>query len=224
MRRTDASGADPEQARTTPHAAIPGPIIPQPPAGTENDAQANIIDVGAQRRRAFATHPDPIRGARDWTNAVHARFFERHPDSSAAGGLATLAIEARGLAPALDRTDRGWCGGELVALRTPAIFLRTTNPLPTAVMDACASGGRTHRVRRWVPRACLVDLDRQASTDVPFPLAPRDEDWQRHPRVCQMDAWVRRDRAGHPRPEARATPRQPAPGGSPVDPRQAASR
>ena len=224
---TDAPGPDPLPPVVAPHAAIPGAIVPQP--GGEKDA----ADVAAQLRRAFATHPDLIYGGRDWTAAVHAGFLNRHPDPDATGGVAALAAEVAGLAPALRRTDPGLQGGEVLALPTPAVFLRTADPLLAAVIDACASGNYAHRVRPWVLRACFVDPDHEPAVDFPFLLAPREEDWQRDVRACQMDAWriafgihlfgTSRDRDGHPRPKARSALRRPE-GSGPSDTRRVAGR
>ncbi len=227
--QTGSTPVDPQESATAPHAAVPGAIVPDSGGGAPDEG-----DVRAQLRRAFAAHPDLIYGGREWTDAVHARFFDHHPDAEPTGGLTALALEVSRLAPALGRTDPGLQGGDLLTLRTPSIFLRTADPLLAAIIDACASGSYAHRVRPWVLRACFADPDHEPATDFPFLLGPRDEDWQLHPQVCRMDAWriafgihlfaASRDDMGHPRPEARAGLRRPDRPAAPPGGGQAAGR
>lgn len=169
---------------------------------------------GNEIRAAFAAHPDLIYGSKERAAALHAAFGALRRDAGKGGGLPLLADLIGGLPVALGRTTPGlFCGG-VIALRTPAVFLRTADPLLAAVVDACGSGSYAHRERPWVLRACFADPDQEPAADFPFLFGPDPSDWRDQRDTCEMDAWRiafgiflfgrSRDSQGHPLAEARA--------------------
>jgi|GEM_PF-4136665 len=198
----------PEQ-RPGPAAAVPGAIVPGAPGPTDPGDP-----IGAEMRRAFAAHPDLVYGRKEWAAAIHAAFAEMRAGAAAEAGLEALAAVIAALPGALGRTQPGLVCGGVVALQTPAIFLRTADPLLAAVVDACGSGSYAHRARPWLLRACFADPDQEPAVDFPFLFGPDPADWRDRRADCAMDAWRiafgiflfgrSRDRDGCPRPEARA--------------------
>ena len=201
---------------SAPPAAVPGAILPAaaPTAGP------GVDPVGAEVRRAFAAHPDLIYGSPARAAALHATFAELRRGADTGDGLALLADLIGGLPEALGRTAPGLQCSGVIALRTPAIFFRTADPLLAAVVDACGSGSYAHRERPWGLRACFADPDQEATTDFPFLFGPEAGDWQDRRAICELDAWRiafgvflfgrSRDREGRPLPEARTGLARPA--------------
>lgn len=201
----------PAPDRAAPAAAVPGAIVPGAAAPAETgDA------VEAELRRAFAAHPDLVYGGREWAASIRADFNALRGESPAGAGLEVLAGVIAALPAALGRTEPGLTCGGVLALRTPAIFLRTADPLLAAVVDACGSGSYAHRARPWVLRACFADPDQEPAADFPFLFGPDAAEWEGRRADCEMDAWRiafgiflfgrSRDSDGRPRPEARAFP------------------
>ena len=181
-------------------------------------AQDPADPVGAELRRAFAAHPDLIYGPRQRAQALHAEFAARRAGSGPADGMTLLAQLIAGLPAALERPHPGLSCGGVVALRTPAIFWRTADPLLAAVVDACGSGSYAHRSHPWELRACFADPDQEVALDFPYLFGPAPADWQQRRADCEMDAWRiafgiflfgrSRDREGRPRADARQALRQ----------------
>lgn len=202
------------EGRPAPAAAVPGAIVPQP------EVPGDPADpVGAEVRRAFAAHPDLIYGGRERAARLHAEFAGLRAGRPADTGLEVLAALIAALPAQLQRPDPGLSCGGVIALRTPAIFFRTGDPLLAAVVDACGSGSYAHRERPWVLRACFADPDQEPATDFPFLFGPDPGDWQGRRQACELDAWRiafavflfgrSRDPAGRPRAEARSLPGRP---------------
>lgn len=194
------------------------------PAGTGSaDGAAPADPVATEMRRAFAAHPDLIYGARERAEAIHAAYARLRADHvPAEDSLAFLAARIAALPAILGREAPGLQCGGVIALRVPAIFLRTADPLLAAVIDACGSGSYAHRVHPWVLRACFADPDQENPTDFPYLFGPAESDWRTDRAGCLGDAWriafgihlfgVSRDHEGRPRPDARALRAGPRPG------------